>query len=52
MEIDLLVIGIIVAGGAGLLGWLIWRNLKDKRDFEKSSNLSELKPDLHKPDKI
>ncbi|HEY0898970.1 MAG TPA: hypothetical protein VGD90_06530 [Sphingobacteriaceae bacterium] len=52
MDINILVIGLVVIAALVLLVWLIRQNLRDKREFEKNSNLSELKPDLHKSDKI
>ena len=35
-----------------LLAWLIKRNLKDEKKFEKSLNESELKPDRHEKDSV
>lgn len=52
MDINYLIVGIVVIAALVLLMWLIRRNLKDKKEFEKNSNLSELKPDLHKPEKM
>jgi len=34
------------------IGWLIKRNLKDEKKFEKEANQSDIKPEKHDEDKI
>jgi hypothetical protein len=35
-----------------LIGWLIKRNSKDEKKFEKDSNQIDIKPDQHPDEKI
>ncbi|MEJ7558014.1 MAG: hypothetical protein WKF66_06865 [Pedobacter sp.] len=35
-----------------LLAWLIKRNVKDEKKFEKEANQSEAKPEKHEDNKI
>ena len=47
VEINYWWVAIIVLGAAILITWLIKRDRRDKRDFEKEIIQSELKPEKH-----
>lgn len=48
MEINYLIVGIVVVIAISLLVFMIRRNQKDQKKFEKDFNQSELEPDKHR----
>ena len=51
MEINYVTVGLVVLAVIALIIWLILRNRKDEKKFEKDMNQPEIKPDQHS-DKI
>ncbi|MBB5638400.1 FtsZ-interacting cell division protein ZipA [Pedobacter cryoconitis] len=52
MEINYIIIIPVIFVVILLLGWLVWRNIKDEKKFEKDMNESEIKPEKHDEDHI
>lgn len=52
MEINVTVAAVVILAALVLVGWLVRENLKDEKDFEKTLNESEIKPDLHEEDRL
>lgn len=52
MEIDYALIGVIALVLIIFIMWLIRRNIKDEKDFEKDNIQSELKPEKHDKDRV
>ena len=51
MDVNYEIAGIVLLVMVCLILFLVLRNRKDKRDFEKEANESEIKPDKHDSDK-
>lgn len=51
MEMNYWIVGIATLAVIWLIIFLIRKNQKDKKDFEKYMNKSELKPEKHDEDK-
>jgi preprotein translocase subunit YajC len=51
MEINYLIIAIVVVIAIWLIIFMIRRNQKDKKNFEKQFAQSELKPDKHQDER-
>lgn len=51
-EINYPIAGLVVVVVIGLIVFLIRRNIKDKKKFEKEQIKSELKPEKHDDDRI
>ncbi len=47
MDINIPLAALVIVAALVLVGWLIKRNLKDEKEFEKSLNESESKPEMH-----
>ncbi|SEL57691.1 hypothetical protein [Parapedobacter koreensis] len=45
MDVNIGIIALVLVAVIVLIGWLIRRNKKDKRDFAKTLNESALNPD-------
>lgn len=52
MEINYLIIALVVLAAVVFIIWLIRRNMKDKKEFEKDSIQSDLKPEKHDGDHV
>ncbi|WP_316791362.1 hypothetical protein [Pedobacter frigoris] len=52
MEIDYALLGLLVLALIIFITWLIRRNIKDKKKFEKDSIQSEIKPEKHDADHV
>ncbi|MES2455793.1 MAG: hypothetical protein V4594_09645 [Bacteroidota bacterium] len=52
MEINYAIVIPVILLILVLVAWLIWRNSKDEKKFEKDVNQSEIKPEQHDKDKI
>jgi len=51
MDVNYEIAGIVLLVMVCLILFLVLRNRKDKRDFEKETSESEIKPDKHDSDK-
>jgi preprotein translocase subunit YajC len=51
MDVNYVVVALVVLGIILLIVFLIRRNNKDRRDFEKQLNDTEIKPDQHTVEK-
>jgi len=52
MEINYAIVIPVILLILVLVAWLIWRNSKDEKKFEKDVNQSEIEPEKHDKDKI
>ncbi|WP_257667628.1 FeoB-associated Cys-rich membrane protein [Parapedobacter tibetensis] len=52
METNYIIIGLVLTAVIVLIIWLIRRNQKDRKDFERTVNQSELNLKKHKEDDI
>lgn len=52
MNTNYLIIGLALAAVIALVIWLIKKNRKDQKDFERAVNASDVKPEQHEKDKI
>jgi preprotein translocase subunit YajC len=52
MEMNYLIVAAVLLAVVILIAWIIRRNQKDKKKFEKEIINSELKPEAHKEDKV
>ena len=52
MEMNYLIVGAVLLLVIIFLVWVIRRNYKDKKKFEKEIINSELQPEAHKEDKV
>ncbi|WP_169304291.1 hypothetical protein [Pedobacter frigoris] len=52
MEIDYALLGLIALALIIFILWLVRRNIKDEKKFEKDSIQSELKPEKHGKDHV
>lgn len=52
MDVNYLIIGLVVLAALAFIVWLIRRNLKDKKEFEKEIIESDLKPEKHDDDHV
>ena len=48
MDVNIPVAVLVILAALALVGWLIKRNLKDEKEFEKDLNESDSKPEMHK----
>ncbi len=52
MEMNYVIVGLVVVAVIVLIVWLVRRNRKDEKNFERTVNASELNPEKHKEDEI
>lgn len=52
MDINYLIIALVLLGALGLLYFLIRKNRKDQKKFERDFERSEIDPEIHKDEKI
>lgn len=52
MGANYIMISLVVAAVILLIVWLIRKNRRDRKDFEKAVNASDVKPEQHKDDQI
>lgn len=52
MNTNYLIIGLVLVLVIVLIVWLIKKNQKDRKDFEKAVNASDVKPEQHENDQM